>query len=77
MILLSQMFTTQTYAIAFLIIGILIKYLIGQRRFNRRVLYKTYRYNNFFFSLVIPFAEWIVGFCAWLMIVLGILLLLV
>jgi len=71
MILLTQIFSPDTYGFAFCIIGIVARIAIRRRRFNRRVFYKTYRYSNYFWSELTPFFEWIIGLAALLLILLG------
>lgn len=54
-----------------LIAGIIIRYIIGQRRFKRRGLGGLQHFNNYFIALITLFIEWVGSIIAMLMMLIG------
>jgi len=61
--------------IPLLIIGIIIRYLIGKRRFKRRTIGGTQVFKNYNHSLIIPILELLLMLFSVLFILIGMLLL--
>lgn len=72
MILLAQVFSSHTYGWIFIVLGVIIRIIIGRNRFKRRVGYKTYSYKNYAQSQLIPILEILFKWAANIAILIGI-----
>ncbi|WP_367866984.1 hypothetical protein [Pedobacter sp. WC2423] len=61
----------QTFGYLFIIIGILILFIIGMRRFNRRGLGGMQHYSNYFIAVISSILEWVLSKVAFILIVIG------
>jgi len=58
---------------AYLLVGLVVRFIIARRRFNRRGVGGLQHYRSFEHSVVIRFVEWTARWTAVLMIVYGVL----
>jgi len=65
----------QFWGYAFLITGVILKYLIGKRRFNRRGLGGLQQYYSYEWAFVTTIIEWVFKWVAVALILLGAFLL--
>lgn len=72
---LSHPLDPQYYGLLFLAIGILIRYLIGRRRFNRRGIGGLQQFASFEKAVVVSLLEWLFKWTAYALILLGIFML--
>ncbi len=56
-----------------LVAGIIIRYIIARRRFNRRGLGGLQHYRSFDRGVITTFLEWVCRWAAFIMIIVGIL----
>ncbi|WP_130855623.1 hypothetical protein [Olivibacter jilunii] len=73
---LHDLIPIQYQGIIPLAIGLLVRLIIGYRRFNRRGVAGLQHFNNYFVGLLVTFVEWLFSLAAWIAILWGLFLLL-
>lgn len=71
---LDRYFDFNIYALCFMVIGFIIRYVIGRRRFNRRGIGGLQHFSSYGIGLITTIAEWLFKWIANLLIVIGIFL---
>ena len=61
----------QTFGCLFILLGILILFVIGMRRFNRRGLGGMQHYSNYIIAVITSILEWVLSKVAFLLILIG------
>ncbi|MFP9097756.1 hypothetical protein ACLI09_01775 [Flavobacterium sp. RHBU_24] len=69
-----ELISVLVLGILMLLMGIILKYIIGKRRFRRRTLGNMEVFKNYNSSLYIPFFEKIVVLFSWLFMLGGVFL---
>ncbi len=75
--ILNDLTRLQTHGIYLLITGIVIRFIVGRRRFKRRGIGGLQHFNSYLVALILMTIEWLFNFIGMIAILLGILLLLV
>ena len=63
------------YSLAFLLIGITLRYIIGRRKFNRRGIGGLQHFDSFGLALIVTFLEWLLKWTANILVIASIFML--
>lgn len=71
-------FLLNNYPAALMVLtGLILKFVVGNRRFNRRSSAGMQGFTGFLIGVVITLLEWLAGKVAWALIIVGLLSLLI
>lgn len=73
--LLSSLTRIQTHGIYLAIAGLVIRFIVGRRRFNRRGIGGLQHFNSYLVALIVMTIEWLFNLAGLLAIIIGVFLL--
>lgn len=72
---LIEYINPNAYSLVFLLVGIIVRYIIGRRKFNRRGIGGLQHFSSFGVALVVTFLEWVLKWTANILIIAGVFML--
>lgn len=73
--ILNELTRIQVHGIYLLIAGLVIRFIVGRRRFNRRGVGGLQHFNSYIVDLIVMTIEWLFNLIGLLAIIMGVFLL--